>query len=149
MTTPAVASARVDVPLDQADAFDTFTTEIGDWFVINQFTVRDHTEIRTVRIEPGVGGRLVYVKSIETGDGVTAGRVIAWDPPRLFAFVDGRELEVTVTFEPLGVGCRVTVEERGFDKLDPDVARRVQRHSWHQHLPTWFEEHVHRRSTTR
>lgn len=147
MTAPAVASAHVEVPLDQTEAFNTFTAEIGDWFVINEFTVPDHTNIQTVRLEPGVGGRLLYVESGD-GDGVTAARVTSWDPPQQFSFVDGRNLEVTVTFTAIAEGCRVTVEEVGFDKLDPDLARRVRRHSWHRHLPEWFQHHVDQRSTS-
>lgn len=141
MSAPAVASAHVDVPLDQADAFDTFTTEIGDWFVINPFTVPDPEAIRTVRIEAGVGGRLLYVKDSGAED-VTAGTITTWDPPRRFSFIDGRDLEVTVSFTARPGGCRVTVEEVGFEKLAPEVVRRVRPHSWHRHLPEWFQEHV-------
>lgn len=145
MTTPGIASAHVDVPLNAAEAFEAFTTEIGDWFVINEFTVPDHTEVETVRLEPGVGGRLLYVKV--DGDGIAAGRVTTWEPPVRFSFVDGRDLEVTVTFTATADGCRVTVEEVGFDKLDPDLARRVRPHGWHRHLPEGFQHHTETRST--
>ena len=148
MTPLGMASAHVDVPLDQTEAFETFTAEIGDWFVVNQFTVPDHTEVQTVRLEPHVGGRLIYVKTVD-GGGTTAGRVTTWEPPHRFSFVDSRDLEVTVTFTALEHGCRVTVEEVGFDKLEPELARRVRRHSWHRHLPEWFKHYTKKGSTER
>lgn len=147
MTAPGVASASVDVPLDQAEAFNTFTNEIGDWFAINPNSVPDHTEVRTVRLEPGVGGRLLYVKDVEA-DNVVAGRITTWDPPHRLSFVSGHDLEVTVTFTALAQGCRVTIEEAGFDKLEPEVARRVRRHSWHRYLPEWFHDYVEKRTAS-
>ena len=145
MKVSGVASAHVDVPLEQTEAFEAFTSEIGDWYVIDRFTVPDPTAVRTVRLEAGVGGRLVYVTSAG-GDGETVGRIVTWEPPRRFVFVDGRDLEVTITFDALAGGCRVTVEERGLDNLAPDVARTVRRHSWHRYLPTWFHDHITRRT---
>lgn len=138
----------VQVPLDQAEAFEAFTAEIGDWYVINRFSVPDHTTVTTVRIEPRIGGRLLYVTDPDTGDGSAAGRITAWDPPLGFAFVDSSGLDVAVSFEPVADGCEVTVQVRGFDTLAPDAALRARRHSWHEHLPQWFREYAIRRSST-
>ncbi|CAN5259405.1 hypothetical protein BH20ACT8_BH20ACT8_07370 [soil metagenome] len=148
MTAATVAWACVEVSLDQAEAFEAFTAEIGDWYVINRFTVPDHTTVTTVRIEPHVGGRLMYVDDPDTGDGVVAGRITRWDPPLGLTFVDASGLDVAVIFEPTATGCRVTVDVRGFDKLPPDAARRARRHSWHRHLLEWFHEHTTRRNAT-
>lgn len=148
MTAAAAARTRVEVPLDQAEAFEAFTAEIGEWYVIDRFTVPDGATVVTVRIEPHVGGRLVYVEDPATGDGATAGRVTRWDPPVGLAFMDTSGLDVTVEFEPIASGCGVTVEVRGFEALGPGAARRARRHSWHRHLPDWFHDHATRKKAT-
>jgi Activator of Hsp90 ATPase homolog 1-like protein len=137
-----VASASVDVAVDQDSAFEMFTAEIGEWYVVNQYTVLDHTKTRSLRIEPWVGGRFVDAHDCETGEGIIVGHVTAWDPPRRFVFVDGHGLDVEVTLEATDGGCRVTIEERGFDSLAPDIAPRVREHSWHGHLTEWFEQYT-------
>jgi hypothetical protein len=142
-----VARASVDVSLDAATAFEVFTAEIGEWYVVDEYTVVDHTKTKSMRIEPWVGGRFMDVHDLETGEGIECGRVIVWDPPRRLVFVDERQLDVEVTFEPIAAGCRVTVEERGLDRLSPDVARHVRTHSWHRHVPEWFRDYVNRGDT--
>jgi len=146
-STSDVARASVDVTLDAATAFDVFTAEIGEWYVVNEYTVVDHTRTKSMRIEPWVGGRFIDVHDLETGEGIVCGRVIVWDPPRRLVFVDERQLDVEVTFESIDGGCRVTVEERGLDALSPEVARHVRTHSWHRHLPEWFHGYVNRGDT--
>jgi hypothetical protein len=51
-------------------------------------------------------------------------------------------MEVEVRFAPLNGGCRVTIEQRGFDKLDPDEAIGVREHGWFVHLPEWFSQYA-------
>jgi hypothetical protein len=138
--TSDIARASVDVAVDQETAFELFTAEIGEWYVVNQYTVEDPTRTKTLRIEPWVGGRFLNVYDLDTGDGLVVGNVIVWEPPRRFVFVDRRRLDVEVTFAPIDAGCRVTIEERGLDALAPDVRRQVRAHSWHRHLPEWFAE---------
>lgn len=148
MTTSSdVARASVDVALDPATAFEVFTAEIGEWYVVNEYTVVDHTRTQSMRIEPWVGGRFIDVHDLETGEGIVCGRVIVWDPPRRLVFVDERQLDIEVTFETIDLGCRVTVEERGLDRLSPDVAHQVRTHSWHRHLPGWFHGFVNKGDT--
>lgn len=148
MSASGVARARVEVPLDQARAFEAFTAEIGDWYVIRRFSVPEGIKVVTVRIEPHIGGRLIYVEDADTGDGATAGRITCWNPPLGFAFVDASGLEVAVGFEPLAGGCGVTVEVSGFGRLDPGQARQAREHSWHRYLPIWFHDHATRKKAT-
>ncbi len=142
MTATTASRRSVEVPLGCAEAFEAFTAEIGDWYVVGPFTVPDHTAVTTVRIEPHVGGRLLYVTDPDSGAGIVAGRITRWDPPQGLAFVDAAGLDVAVGFESTAGGCEVTVEVRGFDRLAPDTARRARRHSWHRHLPEWFHQHA-------
>jgi uncharacterized protein YndB with AHSA1/START domain len=137
-----VARASVDVALDVTTAFDVFTAEIGEWYVVDEHTVVDRTRTKSIRIEPWVGGRFLDVYDVETGEGVVYGTVIVWEPPHRLVFVDDRRLDVEVTFESIDGGCRVTVEERGLDNLGPDVAQHVRTHGWHRYLPEWFDVHV-------
>jgi hypothetical protein len=137
-----VASATVQVRLDQGEAFRVFTEDVGEWYLVNEHTVMDHTKTKTLRFDPWVGGHFRDVYDLDTGEGLDGALITVWDPPRRLVFVDGREMEVEVRFEPAGDGCRVTVTQRGFDGLDPDQARQVREHSWCVHLPRWFEDHV-------
>lgn len=148
MTDSNVASASIEVSVDQETAFEIFTAEIGEWYVIDEYTVVDHTKSMTTRIEPWVGGRFIDVHDLETGEGIECGRIVIWDPPHRFVFVDARELDVEVTFVPIDAGCRVTIEERGLDKLPPELAGQVRLHSWHRHLPVWFTRHLETRESS-
>ncbi len=147
MTSADAAHVSVEVPLGPTDAFDAFTAHIGEWFVINRFTVPAPERVKTVRIEPRVGGHLVYVEDLSTGAGTAAAEITEWEPPHRFSFVDRRGATVTVTFVAVGGGSRVIVEEAGFDSLPPEVAERRRRHSWHRHLPEWFESYLTTRRT--
>jgi hypothetical protein len=137
-----VASASVDVAVDQKAAFRIFTEDVGDWYLIDRHTVVDHTRTKTLRFDPWVGGRFRAIYDLETGEGDQGALITAWDPPRRLVFVDSREMEVEVIFAPIDGGCRVTIEQRGFDRLDPDVAGRVREHGWFVHLPEWFAAYV-------
>jgi hypothetical protein len=44
MTDSNVASASIEVSVDQETAFEIFTAEIGEWYVIDEYTVVDHTK---------------------------------------------------------------------------------------------------------
>jgi len=143
-----VASASIDVDLDQETAFRIFTEDVGEWYLVNQYTVMDHLKTKTLRFEPWVGGHFRDVYDLETGDGRDGAVITAWDPPQRFVFVDDRKMEVEIRFEPSDRGCRVTVEQRGFDTLDPDEAKQVREHGWFVHLPEWFARYVTRQLAT-
>ncbi len=137
-----VASASVDVAVDQEAAFRIFTEDVGEWYLIDRHTVVDHTKTKTLRFDPWVGGRFRAVYDLDTGEGDQGALITAWEPPHRLVFVDSREMEVEVMFQPIDGGCRVTIEQRGFDKLDPELAGRVHEHGWFVHLPEWFGEYV-------
>ena len=147
--TSDTASASVDVSVDQETAFRIFTEDVGEWYLVNEHTVMDHTRTKTLTFDPWVGGHFRDVYDLETGEGPTGAVITAWEPPDRLVFVDDRDMEVEVRFTPSERGCRVTVEQRGFDKLDPDVATHVREHGWFVHLPEWFEQHVAATAATR
>lgn len=117
--------AAVALPPDEA--FRVFTAEIGSWYVVDRYTVVDHERTVDVRIEPGVGGRIMDVHDDATGEGHEMGRITAWEPPSRFEFTDARATETEVRFDPLAGGARtvVTLEQRGLDDVDAQHARVV------------------------
>ncbi|HZA87086.1 MAG TPA: SRPBCC domain-containing protein, partial [Acidimicrobiales bacterium] len=131
-------TASVVVAVEPAAAFAVFIAEIGDWYVVDRFTVVDAERTVGVRFEPYVGGRLLEVRDAVAGTGREMGRVTAWQPGRRLEWTDGRGVEVDVRFEASGEGgTRVTLEQRGLDRLDPAEAAHVRRFGWHL-LLDWF-----------
>ena len=134
-------TASVVVAVEPAAAFAVFTAEIGDWYVVDRFTVVDAERTVGVRFEPYVGGRLLEVHDAVAGTGREMGRVTVWQPGRRLRWTDGRGIEVDVRFEASGEGgTRVTLEQRGLDRLDPAEAAHVRRFGWHL-LLDWFGAH--------
>lgn len=134
--------ASVEVRLPVAEAFRAFTDDVGSWYVVDEHTVMDHRRTVDVRLEPHAGGRFMDVYDAATGEGREMGRVTAWDPPHGFTFVDGRAVETEVRFSPHpgpdgAARTVVTIEQRGLDRLPPDLADHVRRYGWHL-LLGWF-----------
>ncbi len=117
----------VDVTVAPDVAFSVFTTGIDRWWN------RDHHllsgELKLVGVDPEVGGRMW--EENDAGDTCTWGRVLTWDPPRTFAFswllnvdftipqANAVGSRVTVTFEPIDSGTRVTLVHDRFEDHGP------------------------------
>lgn len=133
MTAPATPSgdgARVSVGVDVPPdvAFRLFTEEIGLWWRRGPRFRAAPGDAGLMAIEPRVGGRVFESWHDGTAEHVhEIGRVLAWEPPRRFAFswratnfAPAEHTEVDVLFEPAAQGTRVTVTHRGFAALRPD-----------------------------
>jgi hypothetical protein len=105
-------------------AFYVFTEEIGTWWPPHYHLLPG--ELAGTHVEPRAGGRMFDVNT--AGDESTWGRVITWEPPRVFAFHwhirpdwglpddDTPASRVTVTFTPVeGERTRVDLVH---DELD-------------------------------
>jgi uncharacterized protein YndB with AHSA1/START domain len=147
-----IASAEVVVEAAPEDAFAIFTDEIGLWWRRGTPYWNDPERGRSVRIEPGVGGRFVEVHDLETGEGFEVGRVTAWQPPQRFALTwtqvgwpEGSATDIEVTFEPVAAGTRVRLEQSGFDRI-PEAAAFVGGYDagWKE-LLGWFAERTNER----
>jgi hypothetical protein len=57
------ATASVEVAADPGTAFRAFTEEIDLWWVRNPINFWDSGRVTAMRIEPGVGGRVLEVYS--------------------------------------------------------------------------------------
>ena len=113
----------IRVPVDPAKAFTVFTDGIGGWWRY-YYNAPDATGIR---LEPGVGGRLMELD--DAGEGFEVGRVTAWEPGRRLVltwrqadWAADEATEVEVTFAPVEGGTRVTLEHRGWEDVSSDPA---------------------------
>jgi len=103
-------------------AFEVFTREISAWWQASslfRFTPRSPG---VVSFEPGVGGR--FMETFADGEIFEIGRLTVWEPGRRLAFSwrqasfnAGELTHVEVSFEPLGLQTRVTVEHHGWDSV--------------------------------
>lgn len=118
-----VVRTSIEVPADPERAFTVFTRDIDKWW-----TRAHHVqsgELKEVGIEPRVDGRLW--EENDAGEVCAWGRVLTWEPPRVFAFAwligpdwaipaaDAVGSRVTVTFTPTETGTTV---ELVHDQLD-------------------------------
>ena len=130
MPSRILVSLRVAATRERA--FESFTTEIGQWWRPNglfRFTPGDPG---TLAFEPGRGGRLTETQS--GGRLFEIGRIKVWQPParlvfswRQASFAPEQETEVHVYFEAAGHETRVTVEHLGWDTVP---AEHVARHGF-------------------
>jgi uncharacterized protein YndB with AHSA1/START domain len=118
------ATAAVEVPCDPDTAFDVFTADIGAWWMRGTRYWNDAARGQELRFEPHVGGRLLEVHDLETGEGFEIGRVLVWEPGKRLVFTWRQDdwgpsevTEVEVRFEPARSGTRVTVEHGGWDRV--------------------------------
>jgi uncharacterized protein YndB with AHSA1/START domain len=113
----------IDVAAPPERAFAVFTAGIDTWWERSHHV--QSGELRQIGVDPEVGGRLW--EENDAGDICVWGRVLAWDPPRVFAFSwligpdfkppapDASGSRVTVTFTPTPDGTHV---ELVHDQLD-------------------------------
>jgi hypothetical protein len=142
VTAPALVRVSIDVDVDPATAFSVFTDEIDAWYRRGRHTFYDPDRAVAIRFEPRVGGRLLEVYDAATGDGREMGRVTVWEPGRRLVFVDRRDTEVDVGFEPVSAETtRVTLEHRGLERLADTDAEKHARYGWRLLLP-WFEAYT-------
>ena len=122
MTGPS-AAASVEVPVDPPTAFRVFTEEIDLWWVRGAINFFDGARAVGMRIEPGVGGRVLEVYDDATGDALELARITVWRPGELLVYqgvVDDTEVEVR--FDEIPAGTRVSVRQYLRPDGDPDRA---------------------------
>ncbi len=122
-----LVALRVQAPTDRT--FAAFTGEIGQWWQPNglfQFTERDGAHLA---VGPDPPGRLVEIGA--GGERFGVGPVRVWDPPRRVVFGwhqarfdDDQSTEVSVRFDAVDDGTRVTVEHFGWDTIPQEHAAR-------------------------
>jgi uncharacterized glyoxalase superfamily protein PhnB len=106
------ASAAVTVSVDPNSAFAAFTDEIDSWWVRGPINFFDAGRAVAMRIEPGVGGRVLEIYDDARGDALELGRITVWKPGVQLTYrslVDDTEVEVR--FEAIEGGTRVSVTQ--------------------------------------
>lgn len=140
------ATASVEVAADPATAFRVFTEEIDLWWLRGPINFWDSGRVIAMRLEPGIGGRILEVYRTEPEDALELGTITVWEPGELLAYrssVD--DTETRVSFAAIDGGTRVTVVQslvEGGDKAFyfwPNVIRWipawVARRDTAQHTP--------------
>jgi uncharacterized glyoxalase superfamily protein PhnB len=116
------ASAEVQVAVEPMTAFTAFTDEIDAWWVRGPINFFDSGRAVAMRIEPGVGGRVLEVYDEARGDVLELGRITAWEPGAQLTYrslVD--DTQVDVRFDAVEGGTRVSVTQM----LLPDGERAL------------------------
>ncbi len=134
-------TVSVEVAVSPDVAFDVFTREIDSWYRVNPDALPDITRTAAIRFDAHVGGRLVDVHDLATGEGREIGRVTAWERGRRLAFTDNEGTEIEVSFEPRGAGTHVVLTHRGLDRLAPHRAAELRRSGWAALAPV-YHDHV-------
>ncbi|HEX2194535.1 MAG TPA: VOC family protein [Candidatus Limnocylindria bacterium] len=101
-------ASEVEVALDPATAFDVFTREFDFWWLRGPINNWDSARVSEMRIEPGVGGRVLEIYDEASNDALEIGRITRWEPGSRLAWdssVD--DVRIDVEFQPSGQGTRV------------------------------------------
>jgi uncharacterized glyoxalase superfamily protein PhnB len=107
------ADAFVEVDVDRFTAFAIFTEEIDLWWVRGPINHFDSSRLAELRMEPGVGGRVLEIYDESVGDVLETDRITVWEPgARLVLRGSVQDTETDVRFEPTAAGgTRVRVSQ--------------------------------------
>jgi uncharacterized protein YndB with AHSA1/START domain len=124
-------TVTIEVAVTPATAFAVFTEELDTWWQRGPRYRFVPPYQGVLRLEPGVGGRLVHLRDADDGAPFVVGRVQVWEPParlvfswRLPNFAPHQATEVDVRFEPVAGGTRVILTHRGWDGVPDDHPAR-------------------------
>ncbi len=119
-------SVSIDVEVEPDVAFEVFTRELDAWWRRGPRFRFIAPYAGTMRLEPGVGGRLLHVQDEAAGRVFVVGHIEVWEPPGRFAltwrlpnFAPEQVTHVEVCFEPVADGTRVSVTHSGWDSVPP------------------------------
>jgi uncharacterized protein YndB with AHSA1/START domain len=140
-----LVALRIAAPPERT--FSAFTSEIATWWrpsPLFRFTDREGTHLA---FEPDPPERLVEIG--DDGERFEIGPVLHWEPPtrlvfgwRQTGFPADRSTEVSVRFDAVDTGTRVTVEHVGWDEIpQANVARHgFPLAAFQQRLAEWWQE---------
>ena len=108
-------------------AFQLFTARIGDWWPTKDGFSFGGERGDKLFMETRVGGR--FYERYKDGEEYDVGRVLAYEPPARVVFTwraptwaDSTEVEVR--FAPESDGTRISLEHRGWERLDEATRAR-------------------------
>jgi uncharacterized glyoxalase superfamily protein PhnB len=125
-------SSSVEVAVDPQTAFAAFTEELDLWWKRGPINHFDGGRMLAMRMEPGVGGRLLEVYA--EGEALELGRITVWEPGRRLAWDSSiDDVRTEVWFEPTATGTRVRVVAR-----IPEGGRDAGGTAWVRVTHKWF-----------
>ena len=139
-----LVAVPVAAPLQRT--FSAFTGEIGEWWRPNGLFRFTKGAAGRLAFEPDPPERLDEIGA--DGERFEIGTVTTWDPPNRLAFgwrqagfPADRSTEVSVRFESVKDGTRVTVEHFGWDAIPQDHAARhgFPLGAFQQRLAEWWQ----------
>jgi hypothetical protein len=131
---------QIDVDVDPMTAFTAFTDEFNDWWGKGPIDAYESWRLVELRIEPGVGGRLVE----DYGDDErVTGTITIWEPGARLAWTTRNNVTIDVTFEAFAAGTRVCVTG-----TVPDGVDGVADLSMLRMAPQWFPRYLDRRGSS-
>lgn len=142
MTDDRTVVSEVEVAVDPPTAFQVFTEELDLWWVRGPINFSgDGGRVYALRVEPGVGGRIVTVYDSAGGEEHVQAHITSWEPGVRVAWDSAADdVRTEVRFASTGGGTLVTVEARiaggGVDRGGT---------SWTRVVPNWFPRWVARR----
>ncbi len=112
------AEASVEVDADPGTTFKIFTEELDLWWVRGPINHYDASRLAELRMESGVGGRVLEVHA----DGTALSRevITVWEPG-VRLVLQNPETEIDIRFEPIEQGTRITVAQ--YLRPDGDPAK--------------------------
>ena len=118
MSEPRTRSSNIEVAASPETAFTAFTDELDLWWVRGPVNAYDSGRLVEMRLEPGVGGRILEVYE---DDALELARITAWEPGERVAWRSSLDdVAIDVRFEPTAGGTLVrleaTVAEGGEDR---------------------------------
>jgi uncharacterized glyoxalase superfamily protein PhnB len=127
----AAVSSAVEVPVPPDIAFAAFTDELDLWWVRGPINHWAGGRLREMRMEPGVGGRVLEVYE---DDVLELGRITQWTPGAHLAWSSSvDDVHTNVYFESTATGTSVRVVAR--------IAEGGQDRggtAWTRVVPDWF-----------
>jgi uncharacterized glyoxalase superfamily protein PhnB len=114
------AESAIEVEVDPGTAFRIFTEEIDLWWVRGPINHYDASRLAELRLEPGLGGRLLEIYDEPAGELLETARITEWQPGvRLVLRQSLQDTETVITFEPTEQGTLVSVSQYLLPGGDP------------------------------
>ena len=141
MTDPRSVTSTIEVAVDPATAFEVFTEELDCWWIQGPINFFDSARARYMRMEPGVGGRILEVYDEETGDGLELARITLWEPGKRVAWTSSLDdVEIDVRFEKSAGGTEVRVQA-----TIPADGKDKGGTAWVRMTPLWLSDWIRKR----